>query len=107
MNPCHRAMAALTLATFALAGTGCHGETATVEGTVTYRGEPLKSGSVILYCADKQLVRRTIVDGRYSIPNVPRGPAGDGLRHGNLPEGLRLRQELPPTVNGRNPTASG
>jgi hypothetical protein len=104
--------AILGLATFlALCATGCGSSTATVEGTVTYQGKPVNSGSVILYCEDKQIVRGLIVDGQYSIPNVPCGNATVTVQaHARVPSGLRLDQQLPPIVNGpipnRNATES-
>jgi hypothetical protein len=84
---------------------GCGSGTATVSGTVTYEGKPVKSGSVILYCADKQIVRGLIVDGQYSIPNVPCGSALATVQaHPKVPAGLRLNQKLPPSVDGPIPT---
>lgn len=80
---------------------GCGSGTSTVEGTITFHGKPVKSGSVILYCADKQIVRGLIVDGQYSIPNVPRGPATVTVQaHNRVPQGLRLSQQLPPSNDG-------
>jgi hypothetical protein len=93
------------LACLALCSTGCGSSTATVEGTVTVQGKPVKSGSVILYCEDKQIVRGLIVDGQYSIPNVPCGNATVTVQaHAKVPSGLRLDQQLPPIVNGPIPS---
>lgn len=84
--------------------TGCGSGTSTVSGTVTFQGNPVKSGSVILYCADKQIVRGLIVDGQYTIPNVPCGSARATVQaHTKLPAGLRLQQKLPPSIDGPIP----
>jgi hypothetical protein len=99
-----RAAAALTVG-LALAAAGCGGGTATVSGTVTYRGKPVPGGSVVLYCADKQIVRGLIgPDGAYRIPNVPPGPAAVTVQaHARVPDGLRLAQKLPPVQDGPIP----
>jgi len=94
-----------SIAYLALCFTGCGSSTATVEGTVTVQGQPVKSGSVILYCEDKQIVRGLIVDGQYSIPNVPCGNVTVTVQaHAKVPSGLRLEQQLPPIVNGPIPS---
>ncbi|MBX9582829.1 MAG: hypothetical protein K2X87_21185 [Gemmataceae bacterium] len=98
--------AAVTLAAgFAFALSGCGGGTATVGGTVTYRGRPVPGGSVVLYCGDKQIVRGLIgPDGTYSIPNVPRGQAVATVQtHARVPDGLRFKQTLPPVRDGPVP----
>jgi hypothetical protein len=87
-----------------LCASGCGSSTATVEGTVSIQGKPVKSGSVIFYCQDKQIVRGLIVDGQYTIPNVPCGHATVTVQaHAKVPSGLRLDQRLPPIVNGPIP----
>ena len=99
-------VAAIGLTSFLLlCATGCGSSSATVDGTVTFQGKPVKSGSVILYCEDKQIVRGLIVDGQYSIPNVPCGNATVTVQaHARVPSGLRLDQQLPPIVNGPMPS---
>ena len=89
----------------ALAAAGCGGGTGTVAGTVTFRGKPVPGGSVVLYCADKQIVRGLIgPDGTYAIPNVPAGPAAVTVQaHARVPDGLRLKQTLPPAKDGPTP----
>jgi hypothetical protein len=81
---------------------GCGSDTATVTGLVTLQGKPVADGSVVFYCADKQIVRGLIgPDGRYSIPNVPFGPATVTVQsHPRVPDGMRLRQNLPPSTGG-------
>lgn len=88
--------------------TGCGSGSAVVSGTVTYRGKPVPGGSVILYCSDKQIVRGTIgPDGRYTIPNVPAGSAVVTVQtHARVPAGLKLRQNLPPSVDSPTPPAA-
>jgi hypothetical protein len=84
---------------------GCGSSTSTVTGAVTYQGQTLTSGSVILYCADKQIVRGLIAsDGTYTIPNVPCGPATVTVQaHTRVPTGLGLKQQLPVAVGGPIP----
>ncbi|VTR95899.1 Uncharacterized protein OS=Planctomyces maris DSM 8797 GN=PM8797T_08484 PE=4 SV=1 [Gemmata massiliana] len=88
---------------------GCGAKTATVTGQVTYKGKPVTGGSVVFYCSDKQIVRGLIgPDGRYSIPNVPSGigPATVTVQsHTRVPEGFRMKQQLPPSVGGPTPPA--
>jgi hypothetical protein len=89
---------------------GCGSETATVTGVVTFQGKPVPGGSVVFYCADKQIVRGLIgTDGRYTIPNVPCGQATVTVQSpSRLPAGMRIRQQLPPVQNGPTiPTAEG
>jgi hypothetical protein len=94
-------MAVAVVFCLSLCTTGCGSGTATVEGTVTFQGKPVKSGSVVLYCEDKQIVRGLIVDGQYAIPNVPCGSAIVTVQaHAKIPSGLRLQQQLPPITNG-------
>ncbi|HEY1188293.1 MAG TPA: carboxypeptidase-like regulatory domain-containing protein [Gemmata sp.] len=98
-----------TLALGCLLAVGCQSRTATVSGTVTYRGQPVTGGSVVFYCSDKQIVRGLIgPDGRYSIPNVPIGSASVVVAvqsHAKVPEGFRLSQQLPPSAGGPVPPA--
>lgn len=93
-----------------LLATGCGARTATVSGSVTYRGKPVTAGSVVLYCPDKQIVRGLIgPDGRYSIPNVPVGPGAAVVTvqsHAKLPDGMRFAQRLPKSDGGPVPPAA-
>ncbi|MBM3983864.1 MAG: carboxypeptidase regulatory-like domain-containing protein [Planctomycetes bacterium] len=94
------------VAVFAALAGGCGGpETATVSGRVTFRGKPVTSGSVIVYCSDKQIVRGNIgSDGTYTIPNVPRGALAVTVQsHARVPAGMRLQQNLPPATGGPIP----
>lgn len=91
----------LLIGTISLVAAGCGSETGTVSGTVLFQGNPIKNGSVIIYCADKQIVRGVIVDGHYSIPNVPYGSAIATIQaNPKAPAGLRPNQPLPPVTNG-------
>lgn len=96
---------ATALMAVAAAAAGCGSPAAEVTGTVTYAGKPVSGGSVVLYCADGQIVRGLIgADGRYAIPNVPRGPAQVAVQtHARVPAGLSLRQKLPPAADGPVP----
>lgn len=94
-------IAAACLLSIVIGGSGCGSATATVSGKVTYSGGPVKSGSVVFFCADKQIVRGLIVDGDYTIPNVPRGRVIATVQAtAKVPAGLRMQQQLPPMVNG-------
>jgi len=98
-----RAAAGRTVVVLALAAAGCGpAATTTVTGTVTYRGAAVPGGSVVLYCADKQIVRGVIgAGGRFAIPNVPPGSVVVTVQtRSRVPAGLSLRQNLPPTING-------
>jgi hypothetical protein len=97
--------AAALAALLALAAAGCGADPSTVAGTVTYQGKPVAGGSVIVYCPDGQIARGTIgPDGSYAIPNVPAGAAAVTVQsYARLPNGLRLRQTLPPSSGGPTP----
>jgi len=93
---------ALLGACLSLVASGCGARTTTLTGTVQYQGQPVSSGSVILYCADKQIVRGMIdANGSYSIPNVPPGRATMTVQsEARVPAGMKFQQKLPPSVNG-------
>jgi hypothetical protein len=99
----HRFAALSLLAALAcpLAG-GCGVRTTTVTGRVTYRGQPVANGSVILYCADKQIVRGNLgAGGAFAIPNVPPGVATVTVQtHARVPAGLQIAQDPPPSSGG-------
>jgi hypothetical protein len=93
------------VALFALFTAGCGSAPTTVTGTVVYQGKPVAGGTVILYCRDKQIVHGLIgADGRYTIPNVPRGPAVVTVQtQPAKPYGIKRRVDLPPAINGPAP----
>ncbi|MBN9524308.1 carboxypeptidase regulatory-like domain-containing protein [bacterium] len=84
---------------------GCGARSAEVTGRVTCAGQAVTGGSVILYCPDGQIVRGLVgPDGRYTIPNVPHGTAAVTVQaHTRVPDGMKLKQILPPAVNGPTP----
>jgi hypothetical protein len=92
------------VAAFALASliyaSGCSKNTATLSGRVTMRGVPLTSGSVVVFCGEQHICRGVIdTEGRYSIPDVPRGLCRVTVQTTNgIPTGLRNPQRLPPHV---------
>jgi len=100
-------IACLLVACGAFFAGGCGSDTTTLSGTVRFNGRPVNGGSVILYCADKQIVRGTIdADGRYSIPNVPFGTATITVQtHAFVPAGMQIQQKLPESVNSPAPPA--
>lgn len=80
-RPKGRGLAAMTTVAF-LAAVGCEDpvEHADVEETVTYRGSPVVWGTVSVAALDGRTYYGTIgPDGRYSIPDVPVGPAKVGI----------------------------
>lgn len=93
------------LAALALCPLGCGGGPATVAGTVTVRDKPLAGATVALYCADKQILHaRTDTDGRYSIPNVPRGAVRVTVQaQRRVPFGVRTAERPPKLPTGDGP----
>jgi hypothetical protein len=77
----------------ALAVAGCGKGKGTVSGEVRYKGVPLASGQVTLFCqgADKAVFHGDVTDGKYSFGNVPAGPV------------VFTVATLPPTRPGRMP----
>lgn len=77
-----------------VAGVGC-GKCGRVSGTVSYAGQLLPEGTVLLLASDGQAYHGPIgADGRFTIPEVPRGEArvavtslADGPRSGKPVEG--------------------
>ncbi len=71
---CFRLAALLVLA--AAAG-GCGKSTATLSGTVTYRGRPVTSGEVVFLAEGGAASVHAPIgpDGRYTVKGVPRGTA--------------------------------
>jgi hypothetical protein len=64
------------------------------------RGKPVSSGSVILFCPGKRILRGVIgKDGYYSIPGVPLGDAVVTVRSPPLQSGLPDGAELTPPVD--------
>ena len=102
MSPSIRFFAASCVVVVILLATGCGADTTTVTGTVTYQNKPVTSGSVLIYCPDKQIVRGNLgPDGTYSIPNVPYGQAVVTVQaQPKSPMGLRTPQHLPPFSTG-------
>ncbi len=59
----------------ALATAGCSRSTATVSGTINFKGAPLKGGTVLFVNEDGTTVSATIgEDGKYTIRNIHPGP---------------------------------
>lgn len=64
------------LAPLVLAASGCSAPGGVVSGTVTYEGEPVKTGYVTFAPADGKgpSVGAPITDGKYTADKVPLGP---------------------------------
>lgn len=63
-------------ALFLLGLAGCGGSTATLTGEVSYDGQPVADGSIVLTPADGKgpTSGGTITDGKYTVANVTPGP---------------------------------
>lgn len=105
MRPARPRFVLLFCASLPALAAGCAAKSAEVAGRVTCAGRAVTGGSVVLYCPDGQIVRGLIgPDGRYAIPNVPHGAAVVTVQtHARIPDGMKLRQLLPPSVNGPTP----
>jgi hypothetical protein len=88
----------------ALAAAGC-GRTGQVAGKVSYRGQPLPDGTVMLLASDGRAYDGPIQsDGAFQLPNVPAGVAkvcitsmalpGPGEKTGRLPEDGRAKRRI-------------
>ena len=95
------ALKTVTLMILAGGSTGCGKQLCELTGRVTFQGQPVTSGSVVLYC-DGQIVRGLISpDGTYAITNVPRGRVRVTVTPPvRVPDGFRKKYALPPVVNG-------
>lgn len=83
---------------------GCGPATGEVTGKVTFRGKPVTSGSIILYCPDKRIARGVIgPDGSYSVSDVPVGEAAVAVRSPLPPPAPGSEQDVPPPNGGRVP----
>lgn len=82
--------------------TGCSRSAGSVTGRVTFQGTPLRTGTVLLYCEDKQIIHGLIgVDGTYQIPNVPPGRVRVTVRApARQVEAWTHRVRIPPAING-------
>jgi hypothetical protein len=81
---------------------GCGPQVCTVQGRVVYMGQPVTSGSVVLYCQNQQIVRAAITpDGTYAVPNVPPGSVRITVTSLlRTPDALRRKYPMPPVING-------
>ena len=80
-----------------LALAGCGSSTAEISGKVTYQGQAVSGGSVIIFGQNNQMAAGLIgPDGAYHIPNVPRGPVQVTVRsHPKTPPGFHMKQVIP------------
>jgi len=78
---------------------GCGPGPSSVTGTVTFKDQPLTSGTVLFHGAHDHFEHATIgPDGRYTVANAPRGPVRISVRsHPALPLGMPTKGKLPPT----------
>jgi hypothetical protein len=80
---------------------GCGSPTGTLTGTVRYKGAALPGGSLIVYCEDEQILAGAIrEDGSYTIAGLPEGRVVvTVVTLPRVPEGMQLKQNLPPTTS--------
>ena len=81
MSLTHRSgLVFLVAAAVVFAGCGTEPRKNGVSGTVMWKGQPVKSGTINFSSADGKFVATgTIVDGKYAIPQVSGVPAGNYL----------------------------
>jgi hypothetical protein len=93
---------ALALTVLAGSTAGCGRQLCTVTGRVAFQGQPVTSGSVVLYGEGQQIVRGLIgPDGTYTIPNVQRGPVRVTVKPPDrMPVGFKKTYAMPPVING-------
>src|SRR5262245_54815985 len=92
----------------ALATSGCAPRGPSVSGTVTFKGEPLPSGTVLFHAADGRIEHGLITgNGKYTVANAPPGPVRITVRsHPPAPVGLPSRGgPLPSAPAGMVPPA--
>lgn len=65
------ALGAIVLA----AAAGCGRSTGSIEGMVTYRGEPVPNGMVAVFASTGRVVTGRIIAGRFAARDVPVGEA--------------------------------
>ena len=80
----------LPLALFSLTLAGCGPRAATVSGTVTFKKQPLPSGTVLFHGADGRIEHGLLGEGgRYTIADAPPGPVRIAVKaHAAKPAGL-------------------
>ena len=79
---------------------GCGPANPTVSGVVTFRGQPLPSGTVLFHVADGRVEHSALgPDGHYTIANAPLGPVRITVQsHPAAPAGLPSRGGPPPAA---------
>jgi len=84
----------------ALVAVGCAPPTASVSGTVTFKGQPLPSGTVLFHGADGR-VEHSLIDGegKYTVVNAPLGQVRITVQaHAAAPPGLPSKGGKPPAA---------
>ena len=72
--------------------------TGEVSGTVSYKGQPLPTGTVIFVGPDKRIARSLIKDGSYKIRDAPVGQVTIGVAsHPFVPPALQRMQPGQPS----------
>lgn len=84
----------------ALAAAGCGSPTAVVSGTVTFKGHPLPSGTILFHGSDGRVEHGLIgSNGVYTLTNAPPGPVRISVKsHPASPTGMPSRGGPPPAA---------
>jgi hypothetical protein len=92
--------AAVLFSALVLAMAGCGGNDSTLTGQVTYQGQPVIFGAVIVHCADG-IGRSSSIgpDGKYAVGNLPTGPVKITVESPELPDPA-ARRPRPPRSEG-------
>jgi hypothetical protein len=106
----HKAVLLLFGGLAALGAAGCGGGSREVSGTVSYRGRPLASGTVLLLAGDGRPYNGAIgPDGSFTIKDVPTGEARVAVTSFAPadPERPSWAGAVLPAANGRMATLTG
>lgn len=91
----------IIIAIFSISWTGCEAPTGTLQGKISLAGKKVSSGSIVVHVSqDSRQNPRGVIseDGTYVIANVPKGTFPLTIHsHARMPEGMQLKQKLPPT----------
>jgi hypothetical protein len=91
-------LVSMSLLLLALVVVGCSGEkpTGSVEGKVTYNGQPLQLGTIIFYWDNGKAQKATAVQaGAYKADKIPAGPTAVAVTAMTVPE-IFLKPGQPP-----------
>jgi hypothetical protein len=101
-----RALSAALVAAVAVGCGGQDGRVREVRGTVSYKGEPLQSGTVRVVGANNEVAFAAVqTDGSYILTDVPPGEVKIGVQQGNEPRSVGDSSGRKAEKAGRVPVA--